>query len=61
VAELDRREADWLASSPDSEAIRVRITIADLDEYCGRQGRSCTAYELTRLANLKHGGLLWTA
>ena len=59
VAELDRIEADWLAGSPDSEAVRVRVTIADLDRYCGCQEQGCAARELVRLANLKHGGRLW--
>jgi hypothetical protein len=58
AAQLDRQEADWMAASFGSEAIRVRVTIADLDKYCNARGGGCAARELTGLANLKHGGQL---
>lgn len=59
LAQLDRQEANWLASSPDGEVIRVRVTLADLERYCRYQGGRCAARELGQLANLKHAGKLW--
>jgi hypothetical protein len=59
MAKLDRQEADWLAGCPDSEAIRVRVGLPDLERYCRHRGGSCAARELGRLANLKHAGQLW--
>ena len=59
LAQLDRREANWLASSLDGEVIRVRVTLADLERYCRYHGGRCVVRELGRLANLKHAGRLW--
>lgn len=59
LAQLDRQEANWLASSPDGEVVRVRVTLADLERYCRYHGGRCVARELGRLANLKHAGRLW--
>ncbi len=58
LAELDRHEANWMAASPDSQAIRVRVSIVDLDKYCSSRGGRCAMHDLTGLANLKHGGRL---
>lgn len=60
MAKLDRREADWLSGCPDSEAVRVRVSLTDLERYCRHRGGNCSARELGRLANLKHAGQLWT-
>ncbi|SJZ33164.1 hypothetical protein SAMN02745126_00421 [Enhydrobacter aerosaccus] len=57
-AQLDRREADWTAASPDGRVVRVRVSASDLDRFCGSSERGCSARELGGLANLKDTGWL---